>query len=163
MLDLDTVYREEGALVYKYLCTLCHDEQLAEELTQETFFRAYINFGSLRNREKVCVWLCSIGKNCFYAWCREQKRVQPQELAETEIVSPDPEKVYIDGESYKALHDCINALEEPYSQVLKSRVVDGLSLQEISRIYGKSESWARVTFYRAKEKLKERMECENEL
>lgn len=159
----EKLFLEKRELVYRYLFSLCRDPVLAEELTQETFFRAYINFGSLRNREKVGVWLCSIGKNCFYAWCREQKRVQPQELAETEIVSPDPEKVYIDGESYKALHDCINALEEPYGQVLKGRVVDGLSLQEISCIYGKSESWARVTFYRAKEKLKERMKHENEL
>ena len=159
----EKLFLEKRELVYRYLFSLCRDPVLAEELTQETFFRAYINFGSLRNREKAGVWLCSIGKNCFYAWCREQKRVQPQEVPKTESVSVDPEKVYIDGEAYKALHDCINALEEPYGQVLKSRVVDGLSLQEISRIYGKSESWARVTFYRAKEKLKERMKHGNEL
>ena len=159
----EKLFLEKSELVYRYLFSLCRDPVLAEELTQETFFRAYINFGSLRNWEKAGVWLCSIGKNCFYAWCREQKRVQPQEVPESETVSTDPEKVYIDGESYHALHDCINALEEPYGQVLKSRVVDGLSLQEISRIYGKSESWARVTFYRAKEKLKERMKYENEL
>ena len=159
----EKLFLEKRELVYRYLFSLCRDPVLAEELTQETFFRAYINFGSLRNREKAGVWLCSIGKNCFYTWYREQKRVQPQEVPETETVSADPEEVYIDGESYRALHDSINALEEPYGQVLKSRVVDGLSLQEISRIYGKSESWARVTFYRAKEKLKERMRRENEL
>ena len=159
----EKLFLEKRELVYRYLFSLCRDPVLAEELTQETFFRAYINFGSLRNREKAGAWLCSIGKNCFYAWCREQKRVQPQEVPESETVSTDPEEVYIDGESYRALHDSINALEDPYGQVLKSRVVDGLSLQEISRIYGKSESWARVTFYRAKEKLKERMRRENEL
>lgn len=159
----EKLFLEKRELVYRYVFSLCRDPVLAEELTQETFFRAYINFGSLRNREKAGVWLCSIGKNCFYTWYREQKRVQPQEVPETETVSADPEEVYIDGESYRALHDSINALEEPYGQVLKSRVVDGLSLQEISCIYGKSESWARVTFYRAKEKLKERMKHENEL
>ena len=159
----EKLFLEKRELVYRYLFSLCRDPVLAEELTQETFFRAYINFGSLRNREKAGVWLCSIGKNCFYTWYREQKRVQPQEVPESETVSTDPEEVYIDGESYRALHDSINALEDPYGQVLKSRVVDGLSLQEISRIYGKSESWARVTFYRAKEKLKERMKRGNEL
>ena len=159
----EKLFLEKRELVYRYLFSLCRDPVLAEELTQETFFRAYINFGSLRNREKAGVWLCSIGKNCFYTWYREQKRVQPQEVPESETVSTDPEEVYIDGESYRALHDSINALEDPYGQVLKSRVVDGLSLQEISRIYGKSESWARVTFYWAKEKLKERMRRENEL
>ena len=159
----EKLFLEKRELMYRYLFSLCRDPVLAEELTQETFFRAYINFGSLRNREKAGVWLCSIGKNCFYTWYREQKRVQPQEVPETETVSADPEEVYIDGEAYRALHDSINALEDPYGQVLKSRVVDGLSLQEISRIYGKSESWARVTFYRAKEKLIERMKHENEL
>ena len=162
-MNYEELFLEKRELVYRYLFSLCRDPVLAEELTQETFFRAYINFGSLRNREKAGVWLCSIGKNCFYTWYREQKRVQPQEVPESETVSTDPEEVYIDGESYRALHDSINALEDPYGQVLKSRVVDGLSLQEISRIYGKSESWARVTFYRAKEKLKERMKRGNEL
>ena len=74
MLDLDSVYRVEGALVYKYLCTLCHDEQLAEELTQETFYQALHSCDRFDNSCKVSTWLCQIAKHLWYRELERQKK-----------------------------------------------------------------------------------------
>lgn len=88
MLDLDTVYREEGALVYKYLCTLCHDEQLAEELTQETFYQALRSCDRFDGSCKVSTWLCQIAKHLWYREL-ERRRKHAEPLAE-DIPAVDP-------------------------------------------------------------------------
>ena len=77
MLDFETVFRDNNQFVFRFLMKLCGDVSLAEELTQETFFRAYMNLSDLRNEEKVAAWLCQIAKNTYFAWFNEQKRNQP--------------------------------------------------------------------------------------
>ena len=133
------------------------DSSLAEELTQETFFRAYMNFSTLRDKEKASVWLCQIAKNTYFAWYNQQK--QTDSLDELESISDGKciEEAFVQKElSQKALQ-CLHGLDEPYKEVFMLYVLGGFSLKDISSIFGKSESWARVTFYRAKQKLSERM------
>ena len=77
MLDFEMVFRDNNQFVFRFLMKLCGDVSLAEELTQETFFRAYMNLSALRNEEKVAVWLCQIAKNTYFVWFNEQKRKQP--------------------------------------------------------------------------------------
>ena len=77
MLDFEMVFRDNNQFIFRFLMKLCGDVSLAEELTQETFFRAYMNLSALRNEEKVAVWLCQIAKNTYFAWFNEQKRKQP--------------------------------------------------------------------------------------
>ena len=77
VLDFEMVFRENNQFVFRFLMKLCGDVSLAEELTQETFFRAYMNISALRNEERVAVWLCQIAKNTYFAWFNEQKRKQP--------------------------------------------------------------------------------------
>ena len=136
---------------------MTRDVTLSEELTQETFFRAYMNYASLRNKEKISVWLCQIAKNTYFAWYNEQKK--KDSLDDLEVASNDvsTEDAFVQKElSKKALHR-LHELEEPYKEVFMLSVFGGFSLKDISTIFGKSESWARVTFYRAKQKLLERM------
>ena len=133
------------------------DITLSEELTQETFFRAYMNYASLRNKEKASVWLCQIAKNTYFAWYNEQKKTDVLDRLETVSDDKDIENAFVQKElSQKALF-CLHELEEPYKEVFMLSVFGGFSLKDISSIFGKSESWARVTFYRAKQKLLERM------
>lgn len=157
MTEFEKLFNDNREFIFKYLIKITRDTSLAEELTQETFFRAYMNFSSLRNKEKATSWLCKIAQNTYYAWYNEQKKYDT--LNNLDVISNEKniEDVFIQKElSQKALL-CLHELEEPYKEVFMLSVFGGFSLKDISLTFGKSESWARVTFYRAKQKLSESM------
>ena len=157
MTEFEGLFQENRSFIFKYLIKLCRDADLAEELTQETFFRAYMNVPSLRCKEKAPVWLCQIAKNTYYAWYRQQKKFDSVNRFETVCNGESPEEIWMRKElSQKALL-CLQELEDPYKEVFMLCVFGGLSLKDISTTFGKSESWARVTFYRAKQKLLRKM------
>ena len=155
MLDFEMVFRANNQFVFRFLMKLCGDVSLAEELTQETFFRAYMNISALRNEEKVAVWLCQIAKNTYFAWFNEQKRKQPISQPISTDSTPDIAELFEEKELAGRAFSVLNALEEPYKEVFMLSVFGGLSLKDISAMFGKSESWARVTYYRAKQKIME--------
>ena len=162
MLDFDMVFRQNNGFIFRYLMKLCGDATLAEELTQETFFRAYMNLSSLRKEEKVAVWLCQIAKNTYFAWFNQQKKhlaAQALPVDSTPDIAELFEERELAGRAFSVLH----TLEEPYKEVFMLSVFGGLSLKDISAMFGKSESWARVTFYRAKQKIMEGLGQEYEL
>ena len=157
MTEFEKLFKENQGFIFKYLMRMTKDSSLAEELTQETFFRAYMNFSALRDKEKASVWLCQIAKNTYFSWYNQQK--QSGSLDELESVSDGKciEEAFEHKElSQKALQ-CLHELDEPYKEVFMLYVLGGFSLKDISSVFGKSESWARVTFYRAKQKLSERI------
>ena len=157
MTDFEILFEENRDFIFKYLLKMTRNSSLSEELTQETFFRAYMNYASLRNKEKTSVWLCQIAKNTYFAWYNEQKKTDSLEELETASDAIGMEEAFVQKElSQKALR-CLHELEEPYKEVFMLSVLGGFSLKDISLLFGKSESWARVTFYRAKQKLSERM------
>ena len=162
MAEFEQVYEANQGFIYKFLLNYCRDASLAEELTQETFFKAYMNFQSLKDREKAPAWLCQIARNAYFAWYRQQKRVQPLDTA-TALAEDDLEELAIAKDLSDAAMRCLQKLEQPYKEVLMLSVFGGVSLKEISRLFGKSESWARVTFYRAKQKILDNMEGNYEL
>ena len=155
MLDFEMVFHENNQFVFRFLMKLCGDVSLAEELTQETFFRAYMNISALRNEEKVAVWLCQIAKNTYFAWFNEQKRKQPISQPISTDSTPDIAELFEEKELAGRAFSVLNALEEPYKEVFMLSVFGGLSLKDISAMFGKSESLARVTYYRAKQKIME--------
>ena len=156
MTDFETLFSENRTFIFKYLLKMTRDTSLAEELTQETFFRAYMNYASLRNKEKASVWLCQIAKNTYFAWYNGQKHTCPLE-DEAATGGANLEDAFIRKELSQPALNCLHELEEPYKEVFMLSAFGGFSLKDISAIFGKSESWARVTFYRAKQKLSERM------
>lgn len=158
MLDFERVFQENTQVIFRYLMKLCGDYSLAEELTQETFFRAYINLPKLRDEEKVSAWLIRIARNTYFAWFNENKRRQPMEEAMIADSTPDIAELFEEKELAGRAFSCLHALEEPYREVFMLHTFGGLSLKDISALFGKSESWARVTFYRAKQKIMEGLE-----
>ena len=148
MADFEKMFREYRVFIYKYLFKLCRDETLAEELTQETFFRAYMNISALRDESKTPVWLCQIAKNTYFAWYNTQKKHRNLDDAKEIAETFDIEQQFVEKDLTEQALKCLHGLDEPYKEV---------SLKDISKMFGKSESWARVTFYRAKQKLIERM------
>lgn len=157
MTDFEKLFNDNRDFIFKYLMKVTRDASLADELTQETFFRAYINYASLRNKEKAPAWLCQIAKNTYYAWYNEQKKKDPLDDLENVSDSESIEETFAQKELSQEALKCLHELEEPYKEVFMLSVFGGFSLKDISSIFGKSESWARVTFYRAKQKLLERM------
>ena len=155
MAEFEKVFCENRELVYRYLLRLCRSADIAEELTQETFFRAYINFAGIRDKERCSTWLCQTAKNCYYGWYNSRKRLAPLEEAASSVPGPEEqtERKALAEEAAKALSD----LGEPYSSVFRLAAIAEVPLKEISRKYGKSESWARVTYYRARQMLTERI------
>ncbi|MBR5111425.1 MAG: sigma-70 family RNA polymerase sigma factor [Clostridia bacterium] len=158
MLDADTVYREYRELVYGYLYRLCRDSGLSEELTQETFFQAVRQWNRFRGESGIGTWLCAIARNQFYSALRRPNPVLTEEVPEQ--TTPGFADAVADHSlamgAYRALHD----LPEPYREVFTLRTFCELKHAEIAELFGKSESWARVTCYRAKQMLSEAMKGE---
>ena len=155
MAVFEKIFEENRDFVFRYLLKLCHSADVADELTQETFFRAYINFAGIRNKDRCTTWLCQTAKNCWFAWYNSQKRFTA--LDDETVSVSDPAETVAQQELSEMAADALDSLEEPYRQVFRLAALAETPLKEISRMYGKSESWARVTYYRAKQMLKERM------
>lgn len=157
MADFEKIFEENRGFIFKFLLKMCKNTPLAEELTQETFYRAYMNISGLRQEDKAASWLCAIAKNTYFAYVNEHKRFINFENIEEPADGFDAQVLFEEKELAKEAFSALHTLEEPYKEVFMLSVFAGLSLKEISTLFGKSESWARVTFYRAKLKLTEKM------
>ena len=146
--------------VYLYVLALSKEEVVAEDITQETFFKAMKSIGAFKGECDIRVWLCQIAKNTYYTYCKKQKRFVPAEEVEEEIQERPVsiERRFEDKEQALNIHKVLHTLEEPYKEVFQLRVFGELSFRDIGEIFGKTESWSRVTFYRAKNKLVKKME-----
>jgi RNA polymerase sigma-70 factor (ECF subfamily) len=153
--ELDEIYRNYSEEVFKYLMCLCNNVALSEELTQETFYQAVKSIDRYNGQCKMSVWLCQIAKHSYYKYLEHNKK-QERAMFRDNIIHTSPEAEIIDSEDRIALYRKIHLLEEPYKEVLLLRILGGLSFKEIGEIQRKNENWARVTFYRAKIKLRER-------
>lgn len=154
MNDFEKIYSEYYDTVFRYVLSLCQDEQWAEEITQEAFFKALKSISSFRGDCKLSVWLCQIAKNTFYTMSKRRGRQvdYPLEIIPSE---DDLEQRLLDADTALRLHTVLHSLDEPYKEVFWMRTFGELSFREIGKLWGKTESWARVTYHRAKMKLKE--------
>ena len=153
MEDMQTVYRQHARTVYKFLLARCHDPDLAEELTQEAFYQAVRSVDRFDGSCKVSVWLCQIAKHLWFQHLRKRKREVPSDDF-PEPPSPSAEEDVLEREGRLDLLRRIHGLPEPQREVVYLRAFGGLSFREIGDVLGKTETWARVTFYRSKEKLR---------
>lgn len=156
MQDMEKIYEEYFDTVNKYLFCLTRNNDISEELTQETFYKAVKKIDTYKGECKISVWLCQIAQNLWYDECRRNKKVinaaedlfnlQTLDMVDEEIV-PKEEKILL----YKKMQK----LDERTREVIYLRITGDLSFKEIGIILNKTENWARVTFYRGKNKLKE--------
>ena len=152
MPDFEEVYRRYFADVYQYVLALSRDEVTAEEVTQETFFKALTAIDNFRGDCQLRVWLCQIARNQYLSLCRERKRFG---VAAEEPGDDGIEAGFDDREDAKKLHRLLHGLPEPYKEVFSLRTFGELPFSQIGELFGKTESWARVTYFRARRKLKE--------
>ena len=160
MKKIEELYQLYFKDVFLYIKALSKDEHIAEEMTQETFFKAMKSIESFKGECDIRVWLCQIAKNSYYTYCRKTKRLVPEEEAEEKITTTEQnsfESRLLEKEQAVAIHKILHNLEEPYKEVFHLRVFGELSFREIGEVFGKTESWSRVTFHRAKVKVMEQL------
>ena len=154
MLSMDEVYRTHSMMVYKYLLSLTGDEDLSEELTQETFYQAVKSINRYDESCKISTWLCAIAKNQLGKHRRKQGHVELNEEA-VSVSRGETEDSYLLRENRVEMMKMMRSLPESVREVMYLRIFGNLSFSEIGEFMEKSENWARVTFYRGKVKLRE--------
>ena len=157
MQDIEQIYKEYFETVNKYLFCLTHNNDISEELTQETFYKAVKKIDTYKGECKMSVWLCQIAKNLWYDECRKNKKlknISEEDLFNIEEKSTIEDNVVSEEEKIE-IYKKMQKLDDKTREVMYLRISGELSFKEIGIILNKTENWARVTFYRGKNKLKE--------
>ena len=158
MTEFEAIYRAYFTEVELYLRALCRDEVLAEELTEQVFFQALKALPKFRGDCDIRTWLCAMGKNCYLSHLR---KARPTENVD-ELQIPDPalsiQERLEDQDQAMAIHRVLHTLPEPYKEVFSLRVFGQLSFEKIGLIFGRTANWACVTYHRARQKIRDKME-----
>ena len=156
----DEIYQKYARTVFRFLMSRVHNEDIAEELTQETFFQAVRTIDRFDGSCALSTWLCAIAKNQLHEYCR--RHPQTEEVSEyTQSVQSSEETVFTAMERVELMRR-LHMLEEPYREILLLRIYGSLSFREIGEIFSKNENWARVTYYRGRAKLRKEIEDETD-
>jgi len=154
---LEKFYRENRRIVYGYLLSICADPHLADDLTSETFLKAAERIHTYNPAYKPSTWLCTIGRNLYLNECKRKKAVKLTE--DTACVMPSPEELLIQHEQAQQVIRIAESMQPEQRLVLFMRL-QGMRFRDIGLALGKTENWARVTYYRAKAKIIAEMEDE---
>lgn len=155
--DFETLYRAHYRMVYSYALSLTHSAPVAEDLTQEAFLRCIRGANRFRGECSESTWLCQAVKHLWIDRLRKEGRLTPLEEAASEDCF---EERLADEDSALAIHRALHALPEPYKEVFSLRVFGELPFARIAALFGRTESWARVTYSRAREKIRQRLVAE---
>ncbi|BFL11664.1 sigma-70 family RNA polymerase sigma factor [[Clostridium] hylemonae] len=157
METVEEIYQNYSQRVYVFLLSKTNSHELAEELTQETFFYAVNAIDKFKGNSSVLTWLCGIAKNLWLKYLRDNKL--NEDILDFENVSQTisaEDEVFIQWENTEVLK-LIHRLDEPIREVMYLRLIGELSFYQIGEIMGKKENWARVNFYRGKKRIIEEM------
>ncbi len=157
--SFDEIYQSYFDPVYRYVLSLSGDPHAAEEITQETFFKALRSLHQFRGDSSLKSWLCAIARNI---WISEQRKKKAQPIDEvSDLPDPgiSPEESIVRQDESMRIHRLLHCLDEPYREVFTLRTLGQLSFRDIGEIFGKSENWACVAYHRARARLKEEMEA----
>ena len=152
MTEFEKIYRLYFDQVYRYLRRLSGNEQTAEEITAETFLKAMSAIESFRGDCDLRVWLCQIGKNCYFSRLKKEKATEPLEKISLPS-GKDTEEELMAREDAARIREALHHVPEPYKEVFMWRVLGELSFREIGQIFGKSDNWACVTYHRCRKAI----------
>lgn len=160
--SFETIYKRYAVTVKKYVMSLGASDDLSDDITAETFYKALKNINSYDEKKKMLTWLCTIAKHTYFDYVRKKDN---QNLSSTDyensfMLSYSIEENAESKEARKLIHKSILSLDSPYRDVVYMRLYADLSFDEIGDIFDRNANWARVTFYRGKAKLKEMLENE---
>ena len=161
MQDMDAIYKKYSEIVYKYVFCLTGNEDTAEEIVQETFFVAVKDIHKLRGECKISTWLCQISKYIWYKKLKKQKREIPLNvLQDTLFLEESIEENFLKKERKIQVFKKLQTFDEDTKTVLYLRIFGNFEYDEIAEIMGRTSNWARVVFFRGKQRLKEEFEHE---
>ncbi len=152
MKEFDAVYGEYRELVRRFLLRLCCDDMLADELTQETFYRAMRAWGRFRGESSPATWLCAIARNLYRDTLKLPREAPLDEALET-VRAPDVAEALVASDRMMKAQRLLHRLPEPYREVFTLCTFCELSHAQIGELFEKTESWARVTYFRARQML----------
>ena len=157
MNDFEKIYNDYFKLVYKYLLFLTNNADISEDLAQETFYKAITKIHTFKNKSKISTWLCQIAKNLLLNEVRHNKKINIIPLSDNENLKNYyiVEDYIILNDEKRKLYNEIEKLDKTTRLVILYRIHGNLSFKEIGDLFNKSENWARTTFFRGKENLKE--------
>lgn len=160
----DDLYVKYANTVKRFLISLSGNFDLAEDLTQETFYQAYKSLHRYNGKCKMSVWLCQIAKHMYFDYLKKEKHVQKIEIENLKIFDTERnvEETYLIKEEIQELLFAVQQAKKTYGQVFWLRAYEEMTFKEIGEIFDKSENWARVNYYRAKEWMRERIRSKNE-
>ena len=154
--DIGKIYNENFIIVYKFLICLTHNKEISEDLTQETFCKAIENVDKFKGNCKMSVWLCEIAKNLWLNELKKRKKIIFTDLDTIEIYNQYSIDEEVENKKeIEKLNKKISMLDKEVQKVVYLKLYGNMTFKEIASILGKSEVWARVNFYRAKQKIKE--------
>lgn len=165
MTEFEKIYREYFDDVYLYIRRLSGNEDLAEEITSETFFKAMRSIGGFRGDCDVRVWLCQIAKNCYYTHLKKVGKTADVDYSELLLLPSDEktlEEQCVNHDDASRVRAVLHNVSEPYKEIFMWRVFAEMSFKQIGQIFGKTENWACVTYHRAKAMIKLKLEDDND-
>lgn len=158
-MDFEEIYHLYFKEVFLYIKSLCKDQSLAEEMTQEAFFKALKSIDRFDGSKDIRAWLFTIAKNTYFTHYKKSKRETNDDsldfVASTGVTILDH---LTNKEDAFSIHEFLHTMREPYKEVFSLRVFGELSFERIGKIFGKSSGWARVTYHRARKEIMEYME-----
>ncbi|WP_346846399.1 sigma-70 family RNA polymerase sigma factor [uncultured Clostridium sp.] len=158
MTEFEDIYNNYFKDIFLYIYSLSGDRHIAEDITTETFIKAIKSIEKFKGNCDIRVWLCQIAKNCYFSFLRKKKKtIHLDELSEQKD-NFNFEQIISSTEESMEIHEILHNLDEPYKEVFSLRVFGELSFKQIACLFGKSDNWACVTYHRARNKIKERME-----
>lgn len=157
-MDYEKLYNSYYMQVYSYVVSIAKNRELAEEITQNTFYKAVSAKAKFKGESNELTWLCSIAKNLYYDELRNQRRIADMREISKLPYDENIECTIADSDMAFRIHLVLHCLDEPYKEVFQLRVFGELSFGQIATIFGKTEAWARVTYHRAKLRIQERID-----
>lgn len=155
MQSMEEIYQKYANTVYRYLFSQVHNVDVAEELTQETFYQAVKSIGRYDGSCKITTWLCAIAKNQLMSY--QRKHPVTEAIEDCNLSSKAAETDVIESVSQVELLKRLHACPEPFREIIYLRIFGNLSFKDIGEVLGKTENWARVNFYRGKERLRKEL------
>lgn len=156
MQNIEEIYNKYARIVYKYIFCMTKDEDLAEEIVQDTFLTAVEKIDSFKGESKISTWLCQIAKYKWYERLKKHKKELPlEDLEKNQSLENILEEDLLNKENRKELFKKMQKLDEQTRNVMYLRILGDFNYDEIADIMGKTPNWARVTFFRGKQKIKE--------
>ena len=160
-MEFEQIYRTYFKAVFLYVLQLSGDENVAEDITSETFVKAICSIDKFRGDCELRVWLCQIAKNTYGSYLKKNKRaVSTDEAVLRNVASAEePLEVYVsERDEAKRIRDILHTIPEPYKEVFMWRTFGELSFREIGELFHKTDNWACVTYHRARKMVQIRLE-----